>query len=59
MEYAQEEIVKALRIIQGVCDDHICKDCPFSYDKKGCAITNATPTMWEIVEPDAAWHAIR
>lgn len=55
-EYTQEEIIKAVTIIQDICKSNAqCFGCPF-YPNGECIINEVEPCGWEI-NGTTAWRA--
>ena len=63
--YSQEEILKALRIIQGVCgEQESCETCPLRifdedcYGSYGCTLNRYdNPTEWKLKTREEIWRA--
>ena len=54
----KEEIIKALNIIQEVCNEtDICYKCPLSDNRDGCVLQNMSPIDWDIKTSEDVWRA--
>lgn len=63
MKHSQEEILTALKVIQGVCTDNddSCDNCPLKGNHNGetcCTILQKRPDRWEIVNKTEVWRAM-
>ena len=59
MNYSQEDILKALTIIQNICSTTNCHQCPFTRENVDeCYIMTVTPIDWRINRPQEIWRAI-
>lgn len=55
----KEEIIKALKVIKGVCKSNTtCKECPFYSNTGYCLITQQNPGIWTIQGMDERWRAL-
>lgn len=58
-EKKKEEILKALKVIQDVCNSHEdCGTCPLCKSNNFCSVSNATPNEWRIAGTNEIWRAI-
>jgi hypothetical protein len=63
MKHTKEEIINALKIIKGECEDHpVCNICPFwsPGSVPECQVSNQYPEDWKInnAEPEL-WRAFK
>ena len=57
--YNQEEIVKALKTIQCVCEQQKeCETCPFSKNET-CILQMEAPIDWDIADKEIVWKAFK
>lgn len=54
----QEKAVNALQVIQDICLDNDCLECPFCVRGRECGITGASPNKWNIEMIDDHWRAL-
>ena len=63
MTYTHEEIISALTMIKGICEDNDvnCINCPFGIKGLGCFFEhNAdSPEYWELTEDTEVWRAFK
>lgn len=59
----QKDILKALKLIQSVCEEHEeCGTCPFRDDDSampGCLIQHTAPAEWKIKDQETSWRAFQ
>lgn len=53
-EYTLDEMRKAVTVIQEVCSQHDCDNCPFGkeIDTIDCVIQEIVPEDWDIRKPE-------
>lgn len=55
----KEEIIKALRVIQDVCNSQKdCVTCPLRKSHNCCSVSSNTPNKWRISGTNEIWRAI-
>ena len=54
----KEEILKALKTIQNVCESHQCDTCPFANYSEECMKQERAPIDWIIGTEDTRWRAL-
>ena len=59
-----KSILTALKIIKTVCEDNVCKTCPFgkidnTTGKVLCMIKCIAPNVWIINDETDVWRALR
>ena len=58
-KHTQEEIINALKVIQGTCKTHpACNICPLSIDNV-CVFQDQAPEDWEINTSPPVWKAFK
>ena len=57
-DFDRNQIITALRIIKGECDNHdVCKECPFGHGEQ-CVLVQLYPDEW-VINDGENWKAFR
>lgn len=63
MNYSQEEIIAALKLIQNVCNEHTaCAGCPFRTADNvpgSCELRRNAPSNWSVKDNENEWRAFQ
>lgn len=58
-EKKKKEILKALKVIQDVCDSHKdCATCPLRKTNNSCSVSSRIPNEWRISATNEMWRAM-